>query len=344
MRHSTVDRLPNGFSEDLYRRVLQYPSFLTPALLEAAGGVSADEDVAHTAWLLTGVWIAQEEARSLLHTLLQRPMDPTQRSEIWLEEEGQSFVVFCSPTASQAAMGPQGAATHITFIPAWRLEKAFQNALSESNSPVPAYASAVIELGGHQWPVTQGPQARDRSGSTPPVELASAEGQLAFGPVVPGWSTPLYGNRLLTEVRADVRGTPIPDRGLLDKHPFTISLELSNPDLLFAGYRRQLFLAYGLILCAAAAALVGLVSAWRAFQRQVRLAEMTSNFVSSVSHELRAPLASVRLMAESLEQGRVTEDQKQKDYFRLMSRKRYSSRSTAWARSCAVKPRALGSV
>jgi signal transduction histidine kinase len=318
LRHSTAGHLPDGFSEDLYRRVLQYPSFLTPALLEAASGVSADEDVAHTAWLLMGVWIAQEEARGLLHALLRRPIDPTQRSEIWLEEEGLSFVVFCSPTASQASLGPQGAATHITFIPALRLEKAFQNALSEGRDPIPAYARAVIELGGRRWPVTQGLQARDRSGSTPAVELASAEGQLDIGQTLPGWSTSLYGNRLLTAVRADVRGAPIPNLGFLNKRPFTVSLELSNPDLLFAGYRRQLFLAYGLILSAAAAALVGLVSAWRAFQRQVRLAEMTSNFVSSVSHELRAPLASVRLMAESLEQGRVTEDEKQRDYFRLI--------------------------
>jgi two-component system phosphate regulon sensor histidine kinase PhoR len=69
---------------------------------------------------------------------------------------------------------------------------------------------------------------------------------------------------------------------------------------------------------ATALAGIGLVSAWRAFQRQQRLAEMTSNFVSSVSHELRAPLASVRLMAESLVQGRVSDDEKRKDYFRLI--------------------------
>jgi signal transduction histidine kinase len=45
---------------------------------------------------------------------------------------------------------------------------------------------------------------------------------------------------------------------------------------------------------------------------------MTSNFVSSVSHELRSPLASVRLMAESLDQGRIGESERQKGYFRLI--------------------------
>src|ERR1019366_9032137 len=42
---------------------------------------------------------------------------------------------------------------------------------------------------------------------------------------------------------------------------------------------------------------------------------MKSNFVSSVSHELRAPIASVRLMAENLEGGKIPEPQKQKEYF-----------------------------
>jgi hypothetical protein len=45
---------------------------------------------------------------------------------------------------------------------------------------------------------------------------------------------------------------------------------------------------------------------------------MKSNFVSSVSHELRAPIASVRLMAESLERGKISEPVKQHEYFRFI--------------------------
>jgi signal transduction histidine kinase len=37
-----------------------------------------------------------------------------------------------------------------------------------------------------------------------------------------------------------------------------------------------------------------------------------------VSHELRAPIASVRLMAESLERGKIQEPQKQSEYFRFI--------------------------
>jgi signal transduction histidine kinase len=45
---------------------------------------------------------------------------------------------------------------------------------------------------------------------------------------------------------------------------------------------------------------------------------MKSNFVSSVSHELRAPIASVRLLAESLERGTVADPGRQAEYFRLI--------------------------
>jgi signal transduction histidine kinase len=106
--------------------------------------------------------------------------------------------------------------------------------------------------------------------------------------------------------------------GRLDSHPFTLRLLVASPESLYAGYRKRLWLTAGLILCAAATAFFGLASLWRGFRREIRLGEMKSNFVSSVSHELRAPIAAVRLMAESLESGRVDEENKRKEYFRMI--------------------------
>jgi signal transduction histidine kinase len=97
-----------------------------------------------------------------------------------------------------------------------------------------------------------------------------------------------------------------------------INIYLTSPDELFAGQQSRVMLFGLLVIASTAAALIGLVAAWRAFHRQLRLAEMKSNFVSSVSHELRAPIASVRLMAESLERGKVHEPQKQGEYFRFI--------------------------
>jgi signal transduction histidine kinase len=97
-----------------------------------------------------------------------------------------------------------------------------------------------------------------------------------------------------------------------------VNVYLTSPTVLFKLQRARTFWFGALIAVSAIAALVGLATAWRAFQRQLRLSEMKSNFVSSVSHELRAPIASVRLLAESLERGKVSEPARQGEYFRFI--------------------------
>lgn len=93
---------------------------------------------------------------------------------------------------------------------------------------------------------------------------------------------------------------------------------LAEPAILYRHQRARRFWFGALIACCAVAALVGLVANWRAFKRQQRLSELKSNFVSSVSHELRTPVASVRLLVEGLESGRVSGAAKQKEYLHLM--------------------------
>lgn len=97
-----------------------------------------------------------------------------------------------------------------------------------------------------------------------------------------------------------------------------VAVHLIGPDRLYANQRDRTVWFSLLIIASAAAAIVGFISARRAFENQQRLAEMKTNFVSSVSHELRAPIASVRLMAEGLERGRVQDAAKQSEYFRFI--------------------------
>lgn len=98
----------------------------------------------------------------------------------------------------------------------------------------------------------------------------------------------------------------------------TVSVYLTSPTALFERQRTRTFWFGLLIACSTMAAFIGLLAARRAFVRQQQLAGMKSSFVSSVSHELRAPIASVRLLAESLEQGKISEPAKRQEYFRFI--------------------------
>ena len=99
----------------------------------------------------------------------------------------------------------------------------------------------------------------------------------------------------------------------------TVRVHLISPELLFAKQEERAMLFKLLIGASALASVIGFLTAWRAFHKQLRLAEMKSNFVSSVSHELRAPIASVRLMAEGLERGKISDPAKQREYFRFIT-------------------------
>lgn len=107
----------------------------------------------------------------------------------------------------------------------------------------------------------------------------------------------------------------------LDYHEtagLVVRILLERPALFYAHQRLRAWWLGSLIGVATLAAMTGFLAARRAFYRQLRLSEMKSNFVSSVSHELRAPIASVRLMAEGLERGKIQAPEKQQEYFHFI--------------------------
>ena len=68
-----------------------------------------------------------------------------------------------------------------------------------------------------------------------------------------------------------------------------------------------LVMAAGILFVAGAAA------------REVRVAELKSNFVASVSHDLKTPLALIQLFAETLELGRVRTPERAAEYYRIIN-------------------------
>ena len=78
------------------------------------------------------------------------------------------------------------------------------------------------------------------------------------------------------------------------------ALSFKNNMMLGGGVMIVLFGAIGLAIQAAS--------------RQLKLSQMKSDFVSNVSHELRTPLASIRVFGEYMRLGRVSTDEKIREY------------------------------
>jgi len=75
---------------------------------------------------------------------------------------------------------------------------------------------------------------------------------------------------------------------------------------------------YALAALLAAVALVGVLAVHRMVGVVVDFAERRSNFVASVSHELKTPLTSIRMYAEMLRDGLISEPTKREEYYRTI--------------------------
>jgi signal transduction histidine kinase len=66
--------------------------------------------------------------------------------------------------------------------------------------------------------------------------------------------------------------------------------------------------------------LAGLGLVWANVRRELRLSRLKSDFVANVSHELKTPLALIRLYAETLELRRVPSEDRKSEYYRVIGK------------------------
>jgi len=91
--------------------------------------------------------------------------------------------------------------------------------------------------------------------------------------------------------------------------------EQSIPEIVAARARPQRLMMAMLAVVMA----VGVFFVTRALARELRVAEMKSSFVSSVSHDLKTPLALIQLFAETLELGRLKNTDRAQEYYRIIN-------------------------
>ena len=100
--------------------------------------------------------------------------------------------------------------------------------------------------------------------------------------------------------------------------PFEIKSMIIDNEEVLADFRKQRTKHLLLIGLSAFMAVMGWIALYRSHRRQIEIGEMKSNFVSSVSHELRAPVASIRLLAERLRSGKVKDNAKRDEYYHFI--------------------------
>jgi len=66
--------------------------------------------------------------------------------------------------------------------------------------------------------------------------------------------------------------------------------------------------------------LLGILIIYRDIRREEELSSMKSEFISNVSHELKTPIAAIRMLADNLRQSRVPEEARKMEYYHLISK------------------------
>ncbi|MGD8883233.1 MAG: ATP-binding protein [Desulfobacterales bacterium] len=74
-----------------------------------------------------------------------------------------------------------------------------------------------------------------------------------------------------------------------------------------------------MIIVLAAIFLMGLFAIYKSTQTIVDLSERRSQFVSSVTHELKTPLTNIRMYIEMLEQGIAKDTEREQEYFQIIN-------------------------
>jgi signal transduction histidine kinase len=271
-------------------QTIGHSSIVSSPLLDLVGGLTNRATPVlqqKYIWMRT-YFDGQSKADEYLDSLRQLP-DLQPWKKLWWSHwtrDGSALAIFqpmtyVNPGNDSEGMSLGGHGYEVFLAPRVVVATIFNRALEENKFLVPAYATPDVTVEG----------VRVHSSAVPAV----------------------FGGPLLGDVEQKA-GKYFAQ----DAIHFEVKFFLTSRAQMLAAEERRAKLFGALILAAAFTALAGLWSARRSFRQQLQLNEQKSNFVSSVSHELRAPIASVRLMAENLERGKVDGPARQGEYFRFI--------------------------
>lgn len=162
--------------------------------------------------------------------------------------------------------------------------------------PFAAVVLSASFLGSNWWPRIFSVRGEDIEAG-----LFSANGKTLFGS--PPAETPPFA------VIQDLRAAGAPWR---------LQVWPRQPAVILAEIRQRQTLSLTMLVFVGALLLFGAYITIRIVRREMEIARLRADFVSTVSHEFRSPLTGIRHLAEMLLEGRATDKEKQRGYFRMI--------------------------
>ena len=138
--------------------------------------------------------------------------------------------------------------------------------------------------------------------------VAGSDASMPAGPIIRRWFPVMFFDPLLAGVDSPS------DRSL---RSWAVQVDTGG-DVQLAdatrGANRTLFMA----AVAVAALALGLALTARAARARAQLAQLRSEFVSTVTHELKTPIATIRAVGDTLVRGRISEPKAMREYAQLV--------------------------
>jgi two-component system phosphate regulon sensor histidine kinase PhoR len=97
-----------------------------------------------------------------------------------------------------------------------------------------------------------------------------------------------------------------------------VQVSPSGSDELTARVQNRAMLELVMVVLSCAVIVLGAATILLAAERERRISALKSDFVANVSHELKTPLALVRMFGEMLQSGRVASDEKRQQYLDII--------------------------
>jgi signal transduction histidine kinase len=163
--------------------------------------------------------------------------------------------------------------------------------------PLRAIVLSADFLDSRLWPSVLSPAAADDLNAV----LYSPDGKVVFG-------SPPEGVPSLSFTR------PIGLAGT----PFRMQVWPREPEKLYADLKQRQNLYMATLIFVVVLLVFGSYITTRTVKRELEVARMRANFVSTVSHEFRSPLTGIRQLAEMLFHGRVPGAERQRRYHKMI--------------------------